>query len=79
MTEVRELIRIPVEDAVVGDVMSVNTGYRPLDDEDCEILSITPGTGLFSEEEFIFSIKSAAYGIHDTVVDAGCVVYVVKR
>lgn len=42
----------------VGDIINVNTGYRPLDDENCEVLEIKRGDGLFGEDVISFFIKS---------------------
>lgn len=48
----------------VGDILSVNTGYRPLDDEYCKILSIEERTGFFGDSCIIFFIESR-YGNHE--------------
>ena len=47
-----------VTDIKVGDIINVNTGYRPLDDEDCKVLEIKSGVGLFGEATISFFIES---------------------
>ena len=42
----------------IGDIINVNTGYRPLDDEDCEVLDIRTKFGLFGDEAVEFLIDS---------------------
>jgi hypothetical protein len=45
-------------DIKVGDILNVNTGYRPLDDENCKVLQIKSGKGLFNDEIISFFIES---------------------
>jgi hypothetical protein len=54
----------PVPDIKVGDIISVNTGYRPLDDEDCKVLKIEEGVSLFDDPERRFFIDSNNAGKH---------------
>ena len=43
----------------VGDILSVNTGYRPLDDENCKVLDIKREvSGLFPVDTIKFFIDS---------------------
>lgn len=49
---------VEAKDIKVGDKISVNTGYRPLDDEDCTVLDIKEENGMFGDENFIFRIKT---------------------
>lgn len=56
------------KEIVVGDVINVNTGYRPLDDENVKVLSITEGKDLFGNEILTFLIDSWE-GTHDFDVD----------
>ena len=45
-------------DIKVGDIIVVNTGYCPLDDENCEVLAIEKKNGLFGDECISFLIDS---------------------
>ena len=45
-------------DIKVGDIINVNTGYRPLDDEDCKVLAIEEKSGLFGDKMLSFKIDS---------------------
>lgn len=67
-TEYRKGVQTPSTQIKVGDILNVNTGYRPLDDEDCEVLKISERMGLFGEAELVFHIKSY-HGNHDYHVD----------
>lgn len=51
----------------IGDTINVNTGYRPLDDENCKILDRRETTGLFNNPQIEFYIESS-YGNHWYVV-----------
>lgn len=42
----------------VGDIININTGYRPLDDENCKVLDIKSGVGLFGDPMINFYIES---------------------
>lgn len=42
----------------VGDIINVNTGNHPLDEEDCEVLKIEMGKTLFGDDMIKFYIKS---------------------
>jgi hypothetical protein len=53
-----ELIKIKATDVKIGDVLNVNTGYRPLDDENCEVLKIENRLGLFGDKQISFFLKS---------------------
>ena len=49
---------IPITQVKVGDILSVNTGYRPLDDEYCKVLKVKHSKGLFGDEQIEFFIES---------------------
>lgn len=51
-------------DVKVGDVLNVNTGYFPLDDENCKVLKIKHGKGMFGEKMIDFFIESKGAGNH---------------
>lgn len=57
-TEITKFSSIPITQVKVGDIINVNTGYRPLDDENCEVLKIKRSTGSFGDEQIEFLIKS---------------------
>ena len=42
----------------VGDILNVNTGYRPLDDENCKVLKVERKKSLFGDEQIGFFIES---------------------
>lgn len=49
----------------IGDTLNINTGYRPLDDENCKVLDIKREvTGLFPVDTISFLIDSFDYGKH---------------
>lgn len=50
-----------------GDVLNVNTGYRPLDDEDCEVLKVREIKGLFGDNQIEFQIQTG-HGIDNYCV-----------
>lgn len=50
--------RVPVTQIKVGDIISVNTGSRPFDDENCKVLEIKRTTGMFGDEQISFFIAS---------------------
>ena len=54
---------ISVKQVRIGDVLSINTGYNPLDDENCRVLKIRDSKGLFGDEMISFFIESR-YGNH---------------
>jgi hypothetical protein len=54
----RTIVSTLVTDIKVGDIIDVNTGYRPLDDEDCEVLAIKETNGLFGDKSISFEIDS---------------------
>lgn len=56
-------VSVPVTDVKVGDILSVNTGHRILDDEDCEVLEVKDTEGLFGDPQKSFWIKSV-HGNH---------------
>lgn len=58
-------------EVVVGDVLDVNTGYRPLDDEACLVLAVEHGSGLFGDAEIRFLIQTYEDD-HWWCVPAGC-------
>lgn len=54
-----KFISTPITQIKVGDIINVNTGYRPLDDENCKVLKIKREIkGLFPQDTISFFIKS---------------------
>ena len=72
------MIKKKATEIKVGDVISVNTGYRLFDDEDCEVLRISEGETC-GKKHIALHIKSHDYGNHDYQVWPENVLYVVGR
>ena len=49
---------ILAKDVQVGDTLNIDTGYRPLDSEDCLVTKIGTIKGLFGDEQLLFSVKT---------------------
>ena len=52
------LIKIKATEVKIGDILNVNTGYHPLDDENCKVLEIKNRLGLFGDKQISFFLKS---------------------
>lgn len=48
----------PITQIKIGDIINVNTGYRPLDDENCKVIDIIHTEGLFGDKQIEFLIDS---------------------
>lgn len=66
--------RIPAKQINIGDKISVNTGYKILDDEDCLVLDIKNTFDLFDRPNISFLIDSY-YGRHWYDVNPESILY----
>lgn len=58
--------KVLIRQLKVGDIVNLDTGYRPFDSEDCEILEIEKGLDPFDEEVVRCLITSYRVGTHWT-------------
>lgn len=70
---------IKASELVVGDVVNINTGYRPLDDEDCKVLSLSPGTDVFGGDRINASVRIPGGKVIDTDFTPDSNVLIVAR